>query len=221
MDAVAREVCMAAGGAAVMAHDGAEEILEISHAYYAARAADSVYQETAWFLQFKRTTQTMDEYLVHFDSLRGKAGYPESGYATKRVHNMKIGRGGAFPELLASVLRMKNASLPRPEKSLALASVRGNVGLSAVGRLMRRLSVPCEGAARQDVLAAANVDAASEGDENFEAWSAIRKAEKTAGKTKRGDWRFEARESRGDGGQSDSEWRRLEYGLSKSAFPAR
>ena len=49
---------------------------------------------------------------------------------------------------------MKNVPRSRSEKSLALAGVRGNLGISDAARQMRRSYGPRGAAVRQDVLAA-------------------------------------------------------------------
>ena len=56
---------------------------------------------------------------------------------------------GAPIEVFAPLLCMQNASLARPEKSLALTIVQGYFGISAVAQQMRRLFGPCVGAARR------------------------------------------------------------------------
>ena len=66
--------------------------------------------------------------------------------------------GGAPRGTPASVLCVQTASLSRPEKSLALASVQRNSGISAAARHKRRFFGPCGGAARQDVSAATDVE---------------------------------------------------------------
>ena len=64
-------------------------------------------------------------------------------------------------------------ALSRSEESLAVASVQGSLGVSAVARKMRRHSGPRGGAARQDALAATDADANSNyGD--YDAWVAKR-----------------------------------------------
>ena len=101
--------------------------------------------------------------------------------------------GGASTEAFASVVRIQNASPSRPEKSLILASVQGDTTFPVVAKQMRRIFGPCGGAARQDVLVAADMDAASEEGTDFEASTAYGKA-KNRGKR-------ESRED-GDGRQS-------------------
>ena len=85
--------------------------------------------------------------------------------------------GWAFPDAFAPALRMRNASPSWREKSLALASVQGNVGISVVARQVCRLSGPRGGAVRQGVSAATDADASSD-DEDMVSWAAHRKAKK-------------------------------------------
>ena len=82
--------------------------------------------------------------------------------------------GGASSEIFASEICMQNAPLSRWRKSPVLASVQGNLGISAVDQQIRRLFGPFGGAAPQDVSAAADVDAISDEDDDFAAWVVYR-----------------------------------------------
>ena len=94
---------------------GAETISSISRDYLAPETADSMYQQKALFLQFKRAAQTMDAYSVKSDLLR-------------RTAESKVQMGEAFPEASASVPRMQTAALPRLGLSLPLIRMQGNLG---------------------------------------------------------------------------------------------
>ena len=72
---------------------------------------------------------------------------------------------------------MRTAPPPRPGKSLLLASVKGNLGISAISQQMRRLFGPRGGAAWGDVSAATDVYVESIGDD-YAARAAYRKAKK-------------------------------------------
>ena len=85
------------------------------------------------------------------------------------------------------MLRIKYAPLRRPEKSPASASVQGNAEFPAVAKQMRRPSDPCASAARQDVLVAADLDAPSEGENDFDAQAAHRKPNKKGREKERED----------------------------------
>ena len=93
--------------------------------------------------------------------------------------------GGALPESFASKLRVKNATMSRYEKSLALAGVQGNLGFPGEAKQIRRLVGPRCGASRQDALVAADIDAFSEEKTDFEAWAAYRKIKKKSGRKRR------------------------------------
>ena len=73
---------------------------------------------------------------------------------------------------------LRDASLSRSEKSAVVASVQGNLGVSAAARQIRRLLRPRGGAAREDVSAAGDVDSNSNDQDDFAAWDAYRKARK-------------------------------------------
>ena len=71
------------------------------------------------------------------------AEYPSRLALFRREADSKMQTGGGLPEVPASVLSLQNASPPRSEESLVLASVRGYLGIPAVGRQMRRLYGSC------------------------------------------------------------------------------
>ena len=67
-------------------------------------------------------------------------------------------RSGALcPETFAAMLHTQSASLPRNDKSLALASALEILWMAAVAWQMGRFSGPLGGDARQDVPAATDV----------------------------------------------------------------
>ena len=81
--------------------------------------------------------------------------------------------GGGWPGEFASDLSTHNSALSRGGESLSLASFRTTQASPVVSRQMRRLFGPCGGAARQDVLVPADLDAA---------WVAFRRAKRERGK---------------------------------------
>ena len=84
------------------------------------------------------------------------------------------------------MLLTRKASPPRSEKPLFIASVQGNLGISAVARQMRRIFDPRDGAYRQDVFVATAADAMSYDADDFPEWTAYRKAKKKRGKAEDG-----------------------------------
>ena len=94
--------------------------------------------------------------------------------------------GSGFPNEFASVLCARNAAVFENEKSLALASIRITLAFPEVPSQIRRLIGPRRQAARQDVLVAADLVAAS-GEEDFDAWTANRKAQKEKWQGRCGD----------------------------------
>ena len=128
MDPVARK-SMAAGSGHIVDTEGATKILRVPNDYFAPGAVDTINRVIARLLQFKRTAQTLDEYLVRHDLLRRKA--------ESRMH-----MGGSPPETFAPILCMHTASLTRSDKSLVLASAKRSLGFAAAARQMRRLFAP-------------------------------------------------------------------------------
>ena len=93
--------------------------------------------------------------LVEFDVLRRKT-------------ESRMQMGGGFPEAFVSVLVAQNVSSPEAEKPLVLASIRAKM-TGCVDR-MRRLRGSRGGAARQDVLLAADADLAAGEESDHAAW---------------------------------------------------
>ena len=106
----------------------------------------------------------MDTSIMEFEMLREKA-----------EPCMLAGPG--FPGASVSVLRIKNAALPKNEKTRVLTSLRNTLAFPQVSAQMRRLFGPCGYASRQDVMVAQDMDTVSE-EEDFEAWIAYRKAKR-------------------------------------------
>ena len=70
--------------------------MEISRERFAPDAFGSIFQDMAKFMNFKRTDQDMDTYLMEFDILRRKA-------------EARMIKGGGFPDGIASVPSARNA----------------------------------------------------------------------------------------------------------------
>ena len=83
----------------------------------------------------------------------------------------------ALPEISESALRMRGTTLSRSEEAVVLAGAQGSSGISVVARQTRRPSGPRGGDARQDLLAATDLDVKSN-DDDYAAWAAFRKAKK-------------------------------------------
>ena len=66
--------------------------------------------------------------------------------------------GGSLPDTCVSILRALNAPLSLTDKSLVLASVRGNLGMAAEARKLKRLLGPMGDAVRRDILAATDTE---------------------------------------------------------------
>ena len=109
-----RQVCLAGGGDISGHGDGATGILDISRGYLAPEAAGAIRQQVVRFISYRRTDQSIDDYVAEFVPLRSEA---ES--------RMEMGAGS--PEQFASILRMSYAGLSRPEKSSVTASCQKNL----------------------------------------------------------------------------------------------
>ena len=114
-------------------------------------------------------------------------GYFARFYLLPRLAGSNLQMGGSAPQVLASVLCLQNASLSRSQESLVLASVQGYLGISAVARQRRRFLGPRDGVARQDVLAATDVDGNSNDEDDFAAWVGRRGAKKKSDEKKAED----------------------------------
>ena len=90
--------------------EDAEAFLYTLRNYSQQDAPGHAYQQVAKFSQYGRTDQTMGRYLLKFDVLQREAA-------------ARVIMGWPFPDVFASILCMRNASLSRTEKSLLLASV--------------------------------------------------------------------------------------------------
>ena len=83
--------------------------------------------------------------------------------------------GSAFPDEFASAMCIQSAALSQNEETLVLASLGNSPASPQVSSQMRRLFGPRGFASRRDVLVARDMDTAS-GEEDFEAWMALREA---------------------------------------------
>ena len=97
---VARKVCLSARRDVIGNLDGAAQILRTPRARFAPDAIDSILQEMAKFMSFRRTGQNMGTHIMEFEMLRKKA-----------ASRMLLGSG--FPSALVSALCIENAALPK------------------------------------------------------------------------------------------------------------
>ena len=146
---IARKVCVTVGKDQIGRKEGEQQISRILRGRFAPGATDAIFQEVAKFTNLKRTDHTTDVYLLAFDVLREKA-------------EARMVMGSGSPDEFVSILCMQNAALSENEASLALAGMRNTLASPEVVRRMRRLFGPCGMAVRQDVLMAADLDAALE-----------------------------------------------------------
>ena len=128
-------------------------------------------------MNFKRTTQDMDTYLLEFEMLRQRA-------------EARFDMGTGYPDEFVSVLCIQNAALSKNERQLVIASVGSSLAFGHVSAQMRRLFGNIGSSQSMDVLVAQDMDQVSEEDD-FEAWVAYRKAKR-------------AKKNSSDGGSRDS-----------------
>ena len=76
-------------------------------------------------MNFRRTTQDMDAYLLELEMLRQWA-------------EARFDMGTGFPDEFASALCIQNASLSKNERQLAIASVGSSLSFVHVSAQMRR-----------------------------------------------------------------------------------
>ena len=76
MTDIARQACVTVGKDHVANDDGVRHVLRILRERSAPDAIDAINQEVAKFLNFTRTGQTIDAYLIDFDVLREKSEAP-------------------------------------------------------------------------------------------------------------------------------------------------
>ena len=88
---VARKVCTTVGKDVIANNDGVMHILNISRDRLAPDRVDCIFQDIIKFMNFKKTTQEMDTYLLEFDILRQKA-------------EARMSMGTGFPDEFVSVL---------------------------------------------------------------------------------------------------------------------
>ena len=75
MDLTVRDDRMAIGNQKLLEYDKVGTLLQAHQTYFAPHAMDSPYQDAVQFSHFRKTTQTIDEFLALFDFLwRNAAG---------------------------------------------------------------------------------------------------------------------------------------------------
>ena len=169
MDTFARQVFSNAGGDTCMRGYDVETIMNFPRDYFQPAALGHVYRQGAKLLQYARTGQTMERFLVEFDTLLRKA-------------EARALEGGASSDGIPSILLMQNAALSQYGKTLLLASAQGPLAFRIVAKQTRQLFDFRGGTGRQDALGAADVGVKSDGEAlSYEAWAAYRKAGKKGG----------------------------------------
>ena len=69
----AQEICMAMGTQRLIAVGGARGIMTKLEASDAPKACDAVYQDAVKLLEYRKTGETTDEFVAHFDFFRKRA----------------------------------------------------------------------------------------------------------------------------------------------------
>ena len=76
---ISRKVCITVSKDCIGQNDGAQQISRSPRGRVAPDATDAIYQEVAKLMNFRRTDQVMDVYLMEFDVLREKADAKNGG----------------------------------------------------------------------------------------------------------------------------------------------
>ena len=137
MDSSARDVCMAIGNnkPPERLHAADPTLRTVLRDYF---ATDAARQDAIRFQRLRETAQTTDDYVAKFDP-------PGRGAEGRTEH------GGADPDEVVAVLRFRNAKLSPRDKSLALASTRGNSAMREIARRTLRLSDPTGASSERSV----------------------------------------------------------------------
>ena len=163
-----RQVCLAESSDFLDSSDGVSKILDILRNYFAPEAVDAIHQRVMRFMRFRRTDQSIDEYIAKFDLLSRKA-------------ESKMEMGAGSPEQFVSILRMGDAALSRHEKTLVMASCRKSLRFKDASANMRRLLGSRGSESRQDALLSEEAAEPHASDEDMDILAAHRKAKKTRG----------------------------------------
>ena len=109
MRPVPRQVCLAEGSDMLGHSDGVAKILNILRNYFAPEAVDGILQQGVRFMRFRRTDQSVGEYVAEYDLVRRK---------TESNLGMEAGCPGRF----ASISPLGSAALSRHAKSSVMAN---------------------------------------------------------------------------------------------------
>ena len=192
MQPTPRQVCLADGSDILGRSDGVMKILEIPRDYCAPGAVGAIRRQVIRYMRFRRTDQSIKEYIAEYDLLLRKA---ES--------EMEMEAG--FQEQFAPILRTDNAALSRYEKSLVMAGCRRSLRLEDASANMRRLSGSRGSGRRRDALLAEKAVEPNESDAELDISAENRKAKKTRGGEEEGGPSKKGR-GRGHRGRTNTEW---------------
>ena len=107
--------------------------------YFAPDAEDVAYQDVARFPNFRKSAQTLGEFLVKLGLIRRKA-------------EGRRQPGGNLPDAFAAAPCLQKANLSYREESVVLAVSQGSLVVTEIAQQMRRLLGPIGARARKGVL---------------------------------------------------------------------
>ena len=130
MDKIPREVCLGLGNDVLKSEVGVDKLMEALQKDIAPDAHDSAFRDVVVFFGLRRTHQSLDEYLAHFQR------------ALRRVE-ARPPNGAMFPEIIVSSLYLHHAGLSPNQKSLELASPGGDASFETTKKHMKRIPQAC------------------------------------------------------------------------------
>ena len=139
MDKMSLELSLLLGVEALNCDTGVEKITEVLQTNLAPEASDAGFRDVLACVGLRRPRLTLDEYLSRFEMTRRRA-------------EARLPNNGIFPDIMLSSLRLRHVRLTPNQNSAILSSTGGDPSLETTKRQMRRISQPCGGELKQNVL---------------------------------------------------------------------
>ena len=172
MQPAPRQVFLAEGSGVLDHGERVPGTLNISRNHFAPEAADAIHRQVMRFTRYRRTDQSVAEYIVELHLLRWRA-------------ESKMEMGAGFPDQFISIACMDNALLSRCEQSLDTASCRNSLRFEGASATMRGLFGSRGGGSRKDALITEDAMKSHASDEGLGVLAAYRKAKNKGRERKR------------------------------------